>query len=144
MESFVQLPSIIFSEKVQSCLHSLTGRPPLVQQVACFGIALLIAIEHSYFLWAQKKSNNPAYFTTAMNLYKKSLNPDHVIKAMNEAFHEDQKVSFRWLGTSAREGARKILTNKLLKIAMDNCLSKDSLEEELKIAKEVDMKDWMD
>jgi len=128
-----------------------------------WNVALLIAMEHSYFLWAQKKSNNPAYFTTAMNLYKKSLNPDHVIQAVNEAFHEDQKVSFRWLGTSAREGARKILTNKLLKIAMDNCLrmsshwsvhnqsdlfslitAKDSLEEELKIAEEMDMKDWTD
>jgi hypothetical protein len=98
-----------------------------------------------------------------MNLYKKSMNPDHVIKAVNEAFHEDQKVSFGWLGTSAREGARKILTNKLLKIAMDNRLrtsshwsvhnqsdlfsliiAKDSLEEELKIAEETDMKDWTD
>ena len=97
-----------------------------------------------------------------MNLYKlKNLN--HVLKAVNEAFHNDQKVSFRWLWTPARKGARKILTNKLLKIAMDNrlCMSshwivehqsdlfslitaKDSLEEELKIAKEVDMKDWMD
>jgi hypothetical protein len=128
-----------------------------------WNVALLITTEHSYFLWAQKKSNNPAYFTTAMNLYKKSMNPEQVIKALNEAFHEDQKVSFRWLGTSAREGARKILTNKLLKIAMDHCLcmwshwsvqnrsdlfslitAKDSLEEELKIAQEVDMKDWMD
>ena len=98
-----------------------------------------------------------------MNLYKKSMNPDHVIKAVNEAFHEDQKVSFGWLGTSAREGARKILTDKLLKIAMDNRLrmsihwsvqnqsdlfslitAKGSLEEELMIAEDADMKDWMD
>ena len=85
-------------------------------------VALLVAMEHSHFLWARKKSKNPAYFTTAMNLYKNSTNLDHVIKAVNEAFHEDQKVSFGWLGTSAREGARKILTDKLLKIAMDNRL----------------------
>jgi hypothetical protein len=91
-----------------------------------WNVALLIAMEHSYFLWAQKKSNNPAYFTTAMNLYKKSLSPDHVIQAVNEAFQEDQKVSFGWMGTSAREGARKILINKLLKIAMDNCLRMSS------------------
>ena len=128
-----------------------------------WNVALLITTEHSYFLWAQKKSDNPAYFTTAMNLYKKSMNPDHVIKAVNEAFHEDQKVSFGWLWTPAREGARKILTNKLLKIAMDNrlCMSscwsvqnqsdlfllitaKDSLEQELKLVKEADMKDWTD
>jgi len=126
-------------------------------------VALLVAMEHSYFLWAQQKSNNPAYFTTAMNLYKKSKNLNHVINSVNEAFHEDQKVSFGWLGTSARKGAREILTDKLLKIAMDNRLctsnhcsvqnqsdlfllitAKDSLEEELKIAKEADMKDWMD
>jgi len=98
-----------------------------------------------------------------MNLYKKSPNSDHVIKAVNEAFHEDQKVSFGWLWTPARTGARKILTNKLLKIAIDNCLcmsshwsvqnqsdlfslitAKDSLGEELKLVKEADMKDWMD
>ena len=128
-----------------------------------WNVALLIATEHSYFLWAQKKSNNPAYFTTAMNLYKKSMNPNHVIKAVNEAFHEDQKVSFGWLGTSARKGARKILTDKLLKIAMDHRLrtwshwsvqnqsdlfslitANYSLEEELKIAQEADMKDWTD
>jgi len=95
-------------------------------------------------LWAQKKSNNPAYFTTAMNLYKKSTNLDHVINAVNEAFQEDRKVSFGWLRTSAREGARKILTDKLLKIVMDNRLPKDSLEEEFKIAEEADMKDWTD
>jgi len=90
-----------------------------------WNVALLIVTEHSYFLWAQKKSNNLAYFTTAMNLYKKSPNSDHVIKAVNEAFHEDQKVSFGWLWTPARTGARKILTNKLLKIAIDNrlCMS---------------------
>ena len=98
-----------------------------------------------------------------MNLYKKSMNSDHVIKAVNDAFREDQKVSFGWLGTPACKDARNILTNKLLKIAMDNrlCMSshwsvqnqsdsfllitaKDSLEEEWKIAEEADMKDWMD
>jgi len=90
-----------------------------------WNVALLVATEHSYFLWAQKKSNNPAYFTTAMDLYKKSMNSDHVIKAVKEAFYEDQKVSFGWLGTPAHKGARMILTNKLLKIAMDNrlCMS---------------------
>ena len=86
-----------------------------------------------------------------------------MIQGVDEAFHEDQKASFEWLGTSARKGARKILTDKLLKIAMDNRLSmsrhwsvqnqsdlfllitaKDSLDEELKIAKEADMKNWMD
>jgi hypothetical protein len=60
-----------------------------------------------------------------MNLYKLA-NLNHVIKAVNEAFHEDQQVSFRWLWTPAREGAREILTNKLLKIAMDNRLRTSS------------------
>jgi hypothetical protein len=90
-----------------------------------WNVALLVAAEHSYFLWAREQSNNPAYFTTPMNLYKKLVNPDHVIKAVNEAFHEDQKVSFGWLWTPSRRSARKILSNKLLKIAMDNrlCMS---------------------
>jgi hypothetical protein len=84
--------------------------------------ALIIIAEHSFFLWDRERSNNPGYFTTAMNLYKDSTMFTNVVRAVNEAFKEDRRASFRWLRTKAREAAREVLTDRLLKIAMDNRL----------------------
>ena len=49
----------------------------------------------------------------------------NMVQAVNEAFKQDQRASFRWLRTKAREAAREALTDRLLKIMMDNhlCMS---------------------
>ena len=59
---------------------------------------------------------------TAMNLYKDSPMSSTVVQAVDDAFRGDERVSFRWFKTKAREAARDALTEKLLKIAMDNLL----------------------
>ena len=48
-----------------------------------------------------------------------------VVQAVNEVFKEDQSNSFRWLRTKARQDARETLTDRMLKIIMDNrlCMS---------------------
>ena len=60
-----------------------------------------------------------------MNLYRDSVMSANVVQAVNEAFKQDQRVSFRWLRTNAREAAQEVLTDKLFKIMMDNrlCMS---------------------
>ena len=45
-----------------------------------------------------------------------------VVRAVNEAFEEDQRASFRWMRSRARDSARKALTDRMLKIALDNRL----------------------
>jgi len=67
----------------------------------------------------------------------------NVVQAVNEAFKEDQRASFRWLRTKAREAAREALTDRLFKIIMDNRLSKDSLSEQVDMAKSA-KEEWMD
>jgi hypothetical protein len=87
----------------------------------------------------------------------------NVVRAVSEAFKEDRRASFRWLRTKAREAAREVLTDRLLKIAMDNRLrtsdfrsmqgqsdlfwliaAKDSLSEQVNIARLANKKEWMD
>ena len=87
----------------------------------------------------------------------------NVVKAVNEAFKQDQRVSFRWLRTNAREAAQEVLTDKLFKIMMDNrlCMSdfwsiqsqsdlfwlitaKDSLSEQVNMARVANEEEWMD
>jgi len=136
--------SFISSEKIQSCLHSLIGGSPVEQQIACLGIALNIIMEHSFFLWNREQSNNPAYFTTAMNLYKDLAMHTNVVQAVNEAFKEDQRASLKWLRTKAREAAREALTDRLFKIIMDNRLPKDSLSEQVDMARLANQKEWTD
>ena len=125
--------------------------------------ALLIIAEHSFFLWDRERSNHPGYFLTAINLYNDSTISTNVVWAVNEAFKEDQGVSFRLLKTKAQEAAREALTDKLLKIVMDNCLcvssfwsirgqsdlfylitAKDSLSEQVDMARSVKKEEWMD
>jgi hypothetical protein len=125
--------------------------------------AIIIIAEHSFFLWDRGRSNNPEYFTTAMNLYKDSSMSVNVVQAVNEAFKEDQRASFRWLRTKAREAAREALTDRLLKISMDNRLrtsdfrsmqgqsdlfwliaAKDSLSEQANIARLANEEEWGD
>ena len=79
-------------------------------------------MEHSFFLWDWERSNNPAYFMTAMNLYKDLAMSANVVQSVNEAFKEDQRASLKWLRTKAREAAREALTDRLFKIIMDNRL----------------------
>jgi len=45
-----------------------------------------------------------------------------VVRAVNEAFEEDRRASFRWMWSRARDSARKTLTDRMLKIALDNRL----------------------
>jgi hypothetical protein len=45
-----------------------------------------------------------------------------VVRAVNEAFEEDRRASFRWMWSMARRSARKALTHRMLKIALDNRL----------------------
>ena len=45
-----------------------------------------------------------------------------VVQAVNEAFEEDRRASFRWMQSRARDSARKALTDRMLKIALDNHL----------------------
>lgn len=59
---------------------------------------------------------------TAMNLYMDSPMFSTVVQAVDDAFRGDERVSFRWLRTKARQAAQDALTEKLLKIAMDNLL----------------------
>ena len=125
--------------------------------------ALNIIAEHSFFLWDREQSNNPGYFTTTMNLYKDSAMSANVVQAVNEAFQQDQRASFRWLRTKAREAAREALTDRLFKIMMDNrlCMSdfqsmqcqsdlfwlitaKDSLSEQVNMARLANEEEWMD
>jgi hypothetical protein len=125
--------------------------------------ALIIIAEHSFFLWDRGRSNNPEYFTTAMNLYKDSTMSINVVRAVNEAFKKDQRASFRWLRTKDREAAREALTDRLFKIVMDNRLrasdfqsmqgqydlfwfiaAKDSLSEQVNIARLANEEEWGD
>jgi hypothetical protein len=126
-------------------------------------LALIVIAEHSYFLWDRERANNPGYFTTAMTLYKDSPSSGTVIRAVKEAFEGDQRGSFGLLRTEARKDARKTLTKRMLKIAMDNRLcssdfrsirgqsdlfflitAKDSLAEQVETARSANKKDWTD
>ena len=98
-----------------------------------------------------------------MNLYKGSTVSSTVIQAVNEAFKQDQRGSFSWFNTNAREAARETLIDRMFKIAMDNRLcgsdfqsmqgqsgslllitAKDSLSEQVITARLVNMKGWTD
>ena len=87
----------------------------------------------------------------------------NMVQAVNEAFKQDQRASFRWSRTKAREAAREALTNRLFKIMMDNrlCMSdfwsmqsqsdlfwlitaKDSLREQMNMARLANEDEWMD
>jgi len=126
-------------------------------------LALVVIVEHSYFLWDREQSNNPGYFTTAMHLYKDSTVSSTVIQAVNEAFKQDQRGSFKWFNINARQAAQEALTDRMFKIAMDNCLcgsdfwsmhgqsgllllitAKDSLSEQVNTARLANKKEWTD
>ena len=126
-------------------------------------LALVVIVERLYFLWDRERSNNPGYFTTAMNLYKDSTVPSTVIQAVNEAFKQDQRGSFKWFNTNAQQAARETLTDRMFKIAMDNRLcgsdfqsmqgqsgllllitAKDSLSEQVNTARLANKKEWTD
>ena len=62
-----------------------------------------------------------------MNLYKDSTMSTAVVRAVKEAFEEDQRASFRWTQSRARDSARKALTDRMLKIALDNRLCASDL-----------------
>ncbi|KIJ27241.1 hypothetical protein M422DRAFT_271616 [Sphaerobolus stellatus SS14] len=66
-----------------------------------------------------------------------------VILAVKQAFEEDEDASFGLWPTPAHEAAWNTLNHKLLRVVMDNCLSKDSLEEQLEKIKEINGQDWM-
>ena len=57
-----------------------------------------------------------------MNLYKGSTVPSTVIQAVNMAFKQDHRGSFRWFNTNTRQAARETFTDRMFKIAMDNRL----------------------
>ncbi|KIJ35993.1 hypothetical protein M422DRAFT_51291 [Sphaerobolus stellatus SS14] len=133
----------MYSEKINSYLNALIDTQSLRQKVTFLGITLLIIVEHSYFFWDQDRKDNPAHFTTAMILYKESGNYMPVIQAVKQAFEEDGDASFGLWPTPAREAARNTLNHKLLRVVMDNRLSKDSLEEQLEKIREINQQDWM-
>jgi len=91
-------------------------------------IALLIIAEHSFILWDQDPSDNPAYFTTAMKLYKESTHFPAVLQAVDKAFTEDDDASFKSFDTHARQDARKTLIDKLIQIALDNLMCMTELQ----------------
>jgi len=95
-----------------------------------------------------------------MNLCKDSTVPSTVIQAVNEAFKQDQRGSFKWFNTNA---AQETLTDRMFKIAMDNRLcgsdfqsiqgqsgllllitAKDSLSEQINTAQLANKKEWTD
>jgi len=91
-------------------------------------IALLLIAEHSYILWDQDPSDNPAYFTTVMKLYKESTHFPAVLQAVDKAFTEDDDASFKPSHTHARQDARKTLIDKLIQIALDNLMCMTELQ----------------
>jgi len=57
-----------------------------------------------------------------MNLYKDSTMSAAVVGAVKEAFEDDRRGSFRWMQSRARDSAHQALTDRMLKITLDNRL----------------------
>lgn len=89
--------------------------------------------------------------------------PSTVIQAVNEAFKQDQRGSFKWFNTNARQAAWETLADRMFKIVMDNRLcgsdfqsmqgqsgllllitAKDSLSEQVNTARLANKKEWTD
>jgi len=101
---------------IQSKMFPLIGFPPAAQQMARFGIALAIILEHSFYLWDQAPSNNSQYLISAIDLYISSKEHAAVIQAVEDAFKADERA----LGSLA--APESTLAGRLVRIALDNRL----------------------
>ena len=85
-------------------------------------VALTIIAEHSYLLWDQRQSEDTNLVMTTMGLYKKYINHQSVVEAVDNAFREDNGCSFKWLKSHKRSDMRNALAKRLIQISLDNRL----------------------
>jgi len=73
-------------------------------------------------LWDLDRASNPAFFMTALTVYKCTCTHAHVVQAVQEAFKRDGGASFTWWNTQERQQAQETLKNTLIQIAKNACL----------------------
>jgi len=97
-------------------MFPLIGFPPAAQQMARFGLALAIILEHSFYLWDPAPSNNIQYLISAIDVYISSKKHAAVIQAVDNAFKADERAF------GSRVAPESTLAERLVRIALDNRL----------------------
>jgi len=98
------------------------GPPPANQQIARFGVAFSIILEHSFYLWDQTQSNSIQYLTSAIDVYKSSGKHVTVTKAIDTVFKEEERHLFEEANGSDDPG-ESAFVERLAQIALENRLS---------------------
>jgi len=110
---------INFNHVLSLNLWSTVGSVNNALEVAQFGIAVVIILEYSFFIWDLKNTTSTQPVETAITTYKRSPQCQAVQKAVKNAIKDRNAL---------RDIFQTNLEKTFVQIVLDNLLSKDNIK----------------